>query len=93
MLTIQYMSEDEALILRRLDELGRMAMRISEKNGWRMEILGPTDGSISKVKDVYRKVLYIKASDHKQLEQMQKELETSARTDKAIQISYDWNED
>ena len=93
MLTIQYMSENEELIGRRLDELGRMALRIAERNGWRMEILGPTDGSISKVKDVYRKVLYIKASNTNQLEQMRRELEASARTDKDIQVTYDWNED
>lgn len=93
MLTIQYMSEDETLLERQLTQLKKLAVQIAEQNNWKMEILGPADGSISKVKDVYRKVLYIKASDHKQLEQMRKELETSARTDKAIQISYDWNED
>lgn len=93
MLTIQYMSEDEELIMRRLDELKCVALRIAEHSRWQMEILGPTDGSISKVKDVYRKVLYIKASNVKHLEQMRKELEASVRTDKAIQISYDWNED
>lgn len=93
MLTIQYMSEDEELIARRLHDLAKLAVRIAEQNRWKMDILGPTDGSISKVKDVYRKVLYIKATNIQQLEQMRKELETAARTDKEIQIQYDWNED
>ena len=93
MLTIQYMSEDESLIGQQLEALAGLAVRIADENRWRMDILGPADGSISKIKDVYRKVLYIKALDVNHLEQMRKELEASVRTDKRIQISYDWNED
>lgn len=93
MLTIQYMSEDESMIGRQMEELAGLARRIAEKNRWQMEILGPADGNISKIKDVYRKVLYIKASNSNSLGQMRRELEAFVRTDKTIQISYDWNED
>ena len=81
------------MIGQQLEALAGLAVRIADENRWRMDILGPADGSISKIKDVYRKVLYIKASDVNHLEQMRKELEASVRTDKRIQISYDWNED
>ncbi len=93
MLTVQYMSEDEHLIEHRLHELARIAAKIIAQNGWQVEILGPTDGSISKVKDVYRKVIYFKAADRKTLESLKKQLETAVQIEHTIQIQYDWNED
>ena len=62
-------------------------------NRWKIEILGPTDGNISKVKDVYRKVIYFKASNTKQLELLKKQLEETVSIEHNIQIQYDWNED
>lgn len=93
MLTIQYMSEDEGLIEHRIQELALIAKRIVEANRWQVEILGPTDGSISKVKDVYRKVIYFKANNGKHLETLKKQLEEAVSIEHTIQIRYDWNED
>ncbi|MBQ4562918.1 MAG: primosomal protein N' [Lachnospiraceae bacterium] len=93
MLTVQYMSEDERLIEFRLQELARLAGKIITKNGWSVEILGPTDENISKVKDIYRKVIYFKSADGRTLELLKKQLETAVQIENTIQIQYDWNED
>lgn len=93
MLTIQYMSEDEELIGRRLRELAGFAEKMIVKNGWKVEILGPTDGNISKVKDVYRKVIYFKSANRRTLELLKKQLETAVQIEHTIQIQHDWNED
>ncbi len=93
MLTIQYMSEDEELIGCRLQELAGLAGKIIGKNGWKVEIIGPTDSNISKVKDVYRKVIYFKAANRRTLEILKKQLETAVQIEHTIQVQYDWNED
>lgn len=93
MLTVQYMSEDENLIEYRLLELAKLAGKIIAKNNWQVEILGPADGNISKVKDVFRKVIYFKAADRRILESLKKQLETAVQIEHTIQIQYDWNED
>ena len=93
MLTVQYMSEDEGLIEHRIQDLALLAKKIIAANRWQMEILGPTDGNISKVKDIYRKVIYFKASSGKLLETLKKQLESAVSIEHTIQIRYDWNED
>ena len=81
------------MIEHRIQELALLAKKMIAANRWQVEILGPTDGNISKVKDIYRKVIYFKASNGKQLETLKKQLEAAVSIEHTIQIRYDWNED
>ena len=46
-----------------------------EKNGTKIQIVGPADATISKVNDTYRKVLYLKAMSYGQLVERKDKLE------------------
>ena len=54
-------------------------------------IIGPTDPSVSKVKDYYRKLVYIKNANYDILLDIQKKIEESLGTYRNVGAIYDFN--
>jgi len=54
-------------------------------------IIGPTDPSVSKVKDYYRKLVYIKNANYDILLNIQKNIEESLSTYRNVGAIYDFN--
>ena len=53
--------------------LGRFAKQAAARAG--VEVLGPADETISKVQDIYRKVLYLKGRDRRPVQAVRRQLE------------------
>lgn len=51
-------------------------------------LIGPTDATIAKISDVYRKVLYLKSNDYEQLIQIKDRIQIQ---DKEITVQFDFN--
>lgn len=59
-----------------------------------MKIIGPTDANISKISDVYRKVIYIKSANDKIVIDLKNKLEEQIKADdmlKNLNIQFDFN--
>ena len=54
-------------------------------------IIGPTEPSVSKVKDYYRKLVYIKNANYDILLNIQKKIEESLSTYRNVGAIYDFN--
>ena len=65
MLSILAAGEDEELLGRGMDYLGKFIERIGEK--YRLHVIGPACASVGKINDVYHKVIYLKHQDERVL--------------------------
>ncbi len=65
MLTVHCAGEDEARLEEAADYLARYAQKLADK--YQAVVLGPTREQISKIKDVYRMVLYVRHRENKTL--------------------------
>ncbi|MCR4956853.1 MAG: primosomal protein N' [Lachnospiraceae bacterium] len=72
MLLIAIMAEKEEVAQKLSETLYEVANKTEEK----VILLGPTDAKIKKIQDVYRKVIYVKAMDYRQLIKIKNTIET-----------------
>ncbi|MCR4740420.1 MAG: primosomal protein N' [Lachnospiraceae bacterium] len=93
MLAIVTESEDEKLCDSRIDDLAAhikdaIISRGSEKN---VRLIGPVDCNIKKIKDIYRKVLYLKSADENTLTELKDDAWEYMDTEhkKGIRLSFD----
>ena len=66
---------------------------MKSKDFSRAVVIGPADASIRKINDIYRRMIYIKASDYETLTQKKDWMEhwISQRDDKRIRVQFDFN--
>ncbi|MCR5109154.1 MAG: primosomal protein N' [Lachnospiraceae bacterium] len=93
LLAIVAESESEALCDKRLDDLADQLKNdiISEGYAKSLRILGPVDCRVKKLRDIYRRVLYIKGKDENDLIRIKdlSEDHLSKDTDRRVRISFD----
>lgn len=68
--------------------------RQSKHAAARIQLIGPADATISKVNDIYRKVIYIKTSQYTSLVQIKDGIETAIKDNdktKNVTVSFDFN--
>ena len=65
--------EDEALLEKGMHYLKLYAMRITKNR--KVQVIGPAAPAVGKVKDVYRKVLYLKQESYEILIEMKDKME------------------
>lgn len=71
--------EDEALLEKGCGYLKEYMLRVKDRSG--AEVIGPASPGIDKIKDVYRRVIYVKAENYRGL------VEIKDRTEKYIEIN------
>lgn len=60
----------------------------------RVQVIGPADPSVSKINDIYRKIIYIKHADYRELVEIKDRLENFLQNDKNagnINVQFDFN--
>lgn len=60
----------------------------------RIQVIGPADANISKVNDIYKKVIYLKSADYEELVNMKNRLEGEIREDpsfKNVSVQFNFN--
>lgn len=88
--------------LRQLEYVcGKMAVRLSgyleseeELQNKKVNIIGPTDATIGKVNDIYRKVLYIKTEEYQDLVLLKERMEEYVRDNpdfRNVSVQFDFN--
>lgn len=68
LLSVRVMSEEEALAGEAAEQLARVCTETGKYEG--VVVIGPCSDGVSKVKDIYRKMLYLKHLDRKKLLEM-----------------------
>lgn len=63
---------------------------IDKANVREVRVIGPTEATIARINDIYRRVLYIKSSDYEKLREI-KDLIESIELDKGLRISFDFD--
>jgi primosomal protein N' (replication factor Y) len=96
MLVILCSSPDEQALAAATDALYREISGIVNGTSERtlMQLVGPADASISKINDIYRKVIYLKTGDYDKLIAVKDAVETLAVSGaiyKNINIQFDFN--
>ena len=89
MLMITAESADDEAAAQAMQKVRDLAAR---SDGGKIRILGPSRGMITKVRDLYRYVIYIKDSDDQKLIRLRMQMEEYLRrsgADKKIYFSYD----
>ena len=81
MLVVLALGRDEGKVGKQIHALAAVVKDFAAKNhGGEMILVGPSDASISKGKDVYRKVFYLKHKNYSALIQAREFLEKYMRT-------------
>ncbi|MDR3838434.1 MAG: hypothetical protein Q3X85_03415 [Eubacterium sp.] len=65
-----------------------------EKEKEHLQIIGPADAAVSRINDIFRKVLYVKAEDYQLLVHAKNMLEQEIRKDpafRAVTIQFDFD--
>ncbi len=94
MLVIHLSAEEEKLVNDVSDMLQCKLTELVDRNAGKIQIIGPADAAVSKVKDQYRKVLYIKSADYAQLVRIKDALEAYVREEPAfgkVPVQFDFN--
>lgn len=92
LLAIHGSCADEQLLEMAMMYIKRFLTRIDRNS--RLQMIGPADESVSKIADMYRKVLYLKQEDHQLLLQVKEKLEQYIEVNsgfKEIRIQLDFN--
>ena len=63
---------------------------IKRLNQREVRLIGPTEASISKINDIYRRVIYIKSSDYEKLREI-KDFTEAHEADKDVRITFDFD--
>ena len=79
MLSVLASGENEALLTQGMDYLAKFIERISVR--YKIHVIGPAYASVGKVKDIYRKVLYLKHHDEQILQDIK------SKTEKYIEVN------
>lgn len=93
MLSIHGSCREETHLQTAMEYLKKMILRVSA--GKEMKVIGPADESISKIQDVYRKVLYIKGNSREELIQIKNKLEKYIEANEGyniVNIQFDMND-
>ncbi|MCD8300589.1 MAG: primosomal protein N' [Clostridiales bacterium] len=93
MLVIHMSSANEGLVNRAADVLQyNLREKIREDAGF--QLVGPADAVISKVNDIYRKIIYVKSADYAGLVRIKDELDAFVRENadfKSVAVQFDFN--
>ena len=94
MLVVHAASEKEMLVKQAQDMLKYKLLTKMEKEKEHLQIIGPADAAVSRINDIFRKVLYVKAEDYQLLVQAKNMLEQGIRKDpafRAVTIQFDFD--
>ena len=94
MLVVHAASEKEMLVKQAQDMLKYKLLTKIEKEKEHLQIIGPADAAVSRINDIFRKVLYVKAEDYQLLVQAKNMLEQEIRKDpafRAVTIQFDFD--
>lgn len=91
MMAVLFMSEEEALLEA---EAEKIKTKILEMEIPLLRITGPTPAAVAKLSDIYRRVIYLKHENTKELYQVREMIEEAARQEiihKEIRVEFDEN--
>ena len=94
MLVIHAAASQEMLVKQAQDMLKYKILTKTEEDAAEVQVIGPADAAVSRVNDIFRKVLYIKAADYKRLVSIKNMLETYISEDAAfrtVTIQFDFD--
>lgn len=94
MLVVHAASEKEMLVKQAQDMLKYKLLTKMEKEKEHLQIIGPADAAVSRINDIFRKVLYVKAEDYHLLVHAKNMLEQEIRKDpafRAVTIQFDFD--
>ena len=94
MLVVHAASEKEMLVKQAQDMLKYKLLTKMEKEKEHLQIIGPADAAVSRINDIFRKVLYVKAEDDQLLVHAKNMLEQEIRKDpafRAVTIQFDFD--
>ena len=94
MLVVHAASEKEMLVKQAQDMLKYKLLTKMEKEKEHLQIIGPADAAVSRINDIFRKVLYAKAEDYQLLVHAKNMLEQEIRKDpafRAVTIQFDFD--
>lgn len=90
MLSVLVLSEDKRAVWQCINELSEKLRQTMPK----VILIGPAEAGLTKAKDRYRVVLYVKSSDEDEILKVKWELERishNSKWEKLCSIQYDWN--
>lgn len=94
MLVIHAASAQEKLVNKAVVMLKYAVMAGNDNTSDKMQVIGPADAAVSKVNDIYKKVLYIKDADYKKLVTVKNRLENYISREpvfKDVTVQFDFN--
>lgn len=94
MLVVHAASEKEMLVKQAQDMLKYKLLTKMDKEKENLQIIGPADAAVSRINDIFRKVLYVKAEDYQLLVHAKNMLEQEIRKDpafRAVTIQFDFD--
>lgn len=94
MLVVHAASEKEMLVKQAQDMLKYKLLTKMDKEKEHLQIIGPADAAVSRINDIFRKVLYVKAEDYQLLVHAKNMLEQEIRKDpafRAVTIQFDFD--
>ena len=94
MLVVHAASEKEMLVKQAQDMLKYKLLTKMKKEKEHLQIIGPADAAVSRINDIFRKVLYVKAEDYQLLVHAKNMLEQEIRKDpafRAVTIQFDFD--
>ena len=94
MLVVHAASEKEMLVKQAQDMLKYKLLTKMEKEKEHLQIIGPADAAVSRINDIFRKVLYVKAEDYQLMVHAKNMLEQEIRKDpafRAVTIQFDFD--
>ena len=94
MLVVHAAAEKEMLVKQAQDMLKYKLLTKMEKEKEHLQIIGPADAAVSRINDIFRKVLYVKAEDYQLLVHAKNMLEQEIRKDpafRAVTIQFDFD--
>ncbi|WP_294783324.1 primosomal protein N' [uncultured Eubacterium sp.] len=94
MLVIHAAASQEMLVKQAQDMLKCKILTKTEEDAAEVQVIGPADAVVSKVNDIFRKVLYIKAADYRRLVSIKNMLETYISEEPAfrtVTIQFDFD--
>ena len=94
LLVVHVMGGQESLVARTANLIAEKLKSAITRSGRRVLVVGPADASVAKVNDVYRKMVYMKATDYKTLVALKDALEQFGKKTNAfakVTIQFDFN--
>ncbi|MBQ7370936.1 MAG: primosomal protein N' [Blautia sp.] len=92
MLAVLASCEEEALLVQAMEYIGKYIRRVYP--GEDLHMIGPAEMSVGKINDIYRRVIYLKHSDHQTLIRIREHLEKYIEINsgfRKLYIQYDMN--